>query len=392
MKALKILHVIPSVARYHGGPSRAIVAMELALGDASEVTTLTTDDDGPGRRFPSSDRPSGAGGATRVYRRKWLEFYKVAPGLLPWLWQNVRTFDVVHIHALFSFSSSCAAIVARLRGVPYIIRPLGTLAAYGVGQRRAGLKKISFAMLEGPIIRHAAAVHFTSESEREEATLLGVDFRSAVIPLGVESPTELRPRARPDLPPGILFLSRVDPKKNLDVLLRSIALLPGAHGAARLIIAGDGAPLYRAELRALADELGIADRILWLGHVDGQAKAQAFADADIFVLPSKSENFGIAAAEAMLSGLPCVLSTGVAIASDTAAAGGAIVVAPEPGALAAGLSELLGDPERRQRMGAAARRHAAAAYSTDAMARQLIALYVSVRKAPKGGPASMEPR
>ena len=96
--------------------------MEAAVTEAgAQVTTATTDDDGPGRRLAIDARPDQANRATRFYARKWLDFYNIAPGIVPWLWRNVRRFDVVHIHALFSFSSIAAAIVARARGVPYII-------------------------------------------------------------------------------------------------------------------------------------------------------------------------------------------------------------------------------------------------------------------------------
>ena len=113
-------------------------------------------------------------GSQRVHFRKRTEFYKVAPGMGPWLWRNVRRFDVVHIHALFSFSSTAAAMVARHLGVPYVLRPLGTLSTYGVTRRRPWLKRVSLACLEGPALRGAAAVHFTSASEEREARLLGV--------------------------------------------------------------------------------------------------------------------------------------------------------------------------------------------------------------------------
>ena len=148
---LNILHVIPSVSRVRGGPSRMIAVMEAAVTEAgAQVTTATTDDDGPGRRLAIDARPDQANRATRFYARKWLDFYNIAPGIVPWLWRNVRRFDVVHIHALFSFSSIAAAIVARARGVPYIIRPLGTLTTYGISQRRHWLKRLSLGLHRGP--------------------------------------------------------------------------------------------------------------------------------------------------------------------------------------------------------------------------------------------------
>ncbi len=140
---LHVLHVIPSVALAHGGPSRALMNMEQALSERGiAVTTATTDDDGPGRSRRKAGPTGEVVGVQRVYFRKWLGFYKVAPCLLPWLWRHVQDYEVVHIHALFSFTSIAAAWVARMRGVPYVLRPLGTLThtrrkGTGLGHNRA---------------------------------------------------------------------------------------------------------------------------------------------------------------------------------------------------------------------------------------------------------------
>lgn len=120
---MKVLHVIPSISIVNGGPSRAISLMEKALSAlGTEDTAGKTDDDGPGSHLSSDAQPSS--GAARIYVR------------------SVRNFDVVYIHALFSFTSAAAGIIAHLRGVPYVVRPLGTLTKYGMTQRRPGLKRL----------------------------------------------------------------------------------------------------------------------------------------------------------------------------------------------------------------------------------------------------------
>ena len=213
-------------------------------------------------------------------------------------------------------------------GVPYIIRPLGTLTAYGM-TRRAHLKRASFALIEAPILRRAAAVHFTSSEEEREAQELNVSMRGVVIPLGVE---ELKPGyvqrfeqgLRPFLESSRFCTSRIDPKKNIEALLEAYAANPIARQTSLLLIAGSGEASYIARLKCRAQALGIVDHVIWLGHVDGQRKQDVFARADLFVLPSFSENFGIAAVEAMLAGLPCVLGEGVAVAKPAAAEGAAL--------------------------------------------------------------------
>jgi glycosyltransferase involved in cell wall biosynthesis len=370
MKALRILHIIPSISLAHGGPSRAIRMLEQSQRAAGmEVFTLTTDDDGPGRRLELSTQQDHR----RHYARKWTDFYKIAPGMLLWLHHNARSYDIIHIHALFSFSSVAAAWIARLKGVPYVVRPLGTLAAYGIAKRRPWLKRLSLKLIEGPILRHAAAVHFTSEAEQQEADALGVPLRGVVIPLGV--PTAQLPKRSENRAQTLLFLSRLDPKKNIECLLRAQVLLRDKGLKPKLKIAGSGRDDYVAMLRELASQLGIDDQVQWLGEVDGADKVVLWAESDLFVLPSFSENFGIAAAEALSAGLPCVLGRGVAVAARAADAGAALAVDPQPEAVAQALDRLLRDPAELERMSSRAQALAKQEYSVSAMVTRLSALY-----------------
>ena len=244
---LNVLQVIPSIAAVHGGPSLALLSIEKALAARGcSVTTVTTDDAGPGHRLAGDVVSVPLPGVERVYFRKLTEFYKVAPGMGPWLWRNVRRFDIVHVHALFSFSSTAAAMTARHLGVPYVVRPLGTLAAYGVTRRRPWLKRVSLARLEGPALRGAAAVHFTSSSEEQDARLLGIAMKGVVIPLGIESVLggdrnrTLSELGIPAAAPRILALSRIDPKKNFEGLVRALAILRHEGLAPTLFVGGAG--------------------------------------------------------------------------------------------------------------------------------------------------------
>lgn len=378
--------MISSNASAHGGPSRALALMESELTKLGiSVETATTDDDGPGRH---NGRPLGVplceNTVTRWYFRKQMDFYKMSLGLGWWTLRRAPAFDVVHIHALFSFNTLVAAWSARLAGVPYIIRPLGTLSQYGVTQRRPWLKRASLALLEGPVLRHAAAVHFTSEDERIEAAQWGVTVRSVVIPLGIEP-------ARPGDAalvrahfaalgdsPYLLYLSRLDPKKNVEGLLQAFKLCTTRFPDVRLLVAGDGDPGYVARLHALAVELGLANHVVWAGRVAGELKGSALAGATAFVLPSFSENFGIAAAEALMAGLPCVLGQGVAIARDVVAAGAGLAVTPDPASVALALQQVLADPAARTAMAAAAVKLAQQRYSVRAMGLNLVALYSEI--------------
>jgi glycosyltransferase involved in cell wall biosynthesis len=385
---MRVLHVIPSLSAVHGGPTRALGLMEQVLAARGvQVDTATSDDDGLRRR---NGKPCGVplaeNGVTRRYFRKWLDFYKVAPGLAWWLVRQVRGYDVVHIHALFSFSSVVAAWAARWAGVPYVLRPLGTLSHYGVTRRRPWLKRLSLALLEGPALRHAAAVHFTSEDEQREAAQCGLPLRGVVIPLGIEAaapgdPAVVR-RQFPQLAdaPYLLFLSRLDPKKNVEGLLRAFGLCAAQWPDLKLLVAGTGEAGYVVGLRALADQLGLSGRVVWAGHVEGAIKAGALAGAEAFVLPSFSENFGIAAAEALMAGKPCILGQGVAIAQEVASAGAGLAVAPEPVSIAAAVAQVMGDAPGRAIMAQRAAALARARYSAEAMGANLVRLYSGILK------------
>jgi glycosyltransferase involved in cell wall biosynthesis len=360
--------------------------MESALlAQGLAVETCTTDDDGPGRHNGKPTRRQLVeNGVIRRYFHKQSEFYKFSGGFAWWMLRHAREYDIVHIHALFSFPSVVAAWAARRAGVPYVLRPLGTLNRYGIEQRRPWLKRLSTRWIEGPLLSQAAAVHFTSVQEQDETRALGLDLQPAVISLGIEpgqlgNPSLVLTR-HPALRDSkcLLFLSRLDPKKNIEGLLQALAMVKDDLPALVLLIAGDGSPEYVAHLKSFARSAGVERQVIWAGHLDGELKASAFATAQAFVLPSFSENFGIAAAEALGAGLPCILGRGVALAADAAAAGAAVSVAPTPAAIAEAIRRVLSDDGLRAAMGAAAADHARRNLSADRMGHELVALYSEI--------------
>jgi glycosyltransferase involved in cell wall biosynthesis len=256
-------------------------------------------------------------------------------------------------------------------------------------RRRPLLKQVSFRLVERRILQGAAAIHYTSEQERLEAERLGRFGRAAVIPLGIDLRAFEQPaspatflRAHPSLAgrPIVLFLSRLDPKKGLDLLLPAFAQLRRAHAQAALVVAGEGEPEYVLGLRETARRLGIAESVIFAGFLAGQEKLSALAAADAFVLPSYSENFGVAPVEAMAAGVPVVLSEHVAISADVRQGGAGLVVPAETGALADAMKRLAFDPALRSRFGQNARRLARSRFAAEATARELISLYQEVRR------------
>lgn len=361
--------------------------MERVLADQGiHVETATTDDDGPGCRMssPKIVLLEGNEKIRRRYFRKNTEFYKCSWSFGRWILQRVRDYDLVQVHALFSFTSVIAALAARAAGVPYVVRPLGTLEDYGLRNRRPLLKKLSLYCLEGPIIRHAAAVHFTSTAEQQQAEALGYPIRSAVIPLALNS-LDLPPAPSLDalLPETtgsriVLFLSRLDPKKNVEGLVHAFSKVAREVPMLHLVIAGSGEGAYVGTLKQQAARLGIASRISWPGYVDGDLKAALFQGATVFVLPSYSENFGIAVAEALAASLPCIVGRGVALARQIEAAEAGLCVGTGPADIAAGLRQVFLSEERRAVMARNARALAVAQFSGAVMGQRMRALYESI--------------
>jgi glycosyltransferase involved in cell wall biosynthesis len=380
MPVRKILHVIPSVGPQRGGPSVLMRTLARALSQAGmEVHVATTDDNGPGRLRVPLGVPQQEDGATFWYFPRQTRFYTFSWPLTRWLARHVREFDLVHIHALFSYAALPAALLARRAGVPYIVRPLGTLNRWGIENRRPWLKKLSFRLLESRILASAAGIHYTSEQELVEAGELGVSAHPIVIPNAVELPVG---QASWPVPSAgcrvILFLSRIDRKKGLDLLLEAFVRVRSRCPDALLVLAGTGDPTWVTALKSTADRLGIAADVIWAGFLSGDDKWAALTSADVFVLPSYSENFGIALVEALACGCPVVLSDQVGIHREITRAEAGLVTPCRVEELATAILNVLTDAALRRRMSENGVRLARQQFSLEAVSRQLAAAYAAV--------------
>src|SRR5262245_51284458 len=149
----RVLHVIPSVGPARGGPSVAMGILARGLAATGvDVDVATTNDDGPGLLDIPLGRPVEREGATYWYFHRQIPFYTISWPLTRWVAGHVNGYDLVHIHALFSQPSVAAAVAARRSGVPYIVRPLGTLNRFGMEKRRPRLKRLSYRLLERRIL------------------------------------------------------------------------------------------------------------------------------------------------------------------------------------------------------------------------------------------------
>ena len=377
MNGANVLHVIPSVAPRYGGPSTAIVAMCDALNKLPEVTAeiLATDADGP-NRFDLGRWPSSRTELHLVPRDE-------RGQLRRWLDANLPRFDVVHTHSAWNGVVHAARRAAVRYQKPIVYRPCGMLSHYSWSRRKALRYGYWFAREQGNV-RAAAAFHCTSEQEAAEVRA----HRSArgivaVIPNGVEAaawttpaaPDELRRRcgAGAEGKRLVLFLSRLHPKKGLtEFLLPAVAELPDVF----LAVAGgpdDHAPGYEGEVRATVTRLGLAARVALLGAVPPADRWGLFDGADVFALPSRSENFGIVVAEAMARGCPVLVTDGVQSHEHVTRGQAGVVVPPSVEAVRDGLGRLIA----RDRLADAdkGRCYARAHFDWDSIARQLADLY-----------------
>ena len=374
---MRVLHVIPSLAAEHGGPTRAIVEVCIELaGLGFDVTIAAT---GPG---PATSPTSGP--AIRAFPRD-ADFYSTSLPLRRWLRRETAQFDVIHVHELFTFPSIAGARAADRAGRPYVLTTHGVLMRWDRMHRRPALKRLSIALLERRVVDRAAVVHFTTDQERTESLEVVAPRRDVVFPLGLDlsefasaPPRAVLEQRLPSLHGReyVLFLSRLHPKKGAETLLRSFAQLEAP--AVALVVAGSGEPAYTRSLHDLAGALGIAERVVFAGFLDRQASLAALASASCFVQPSASESLGVSVIEAMAAGIPVVVTDGVALSGDVAAVGAGATVPPSPIALAAALDRILGDDALRAAMGERGRAFAHQRFSLGVYAQRLRDTYAAI--------------
>lgn len=392
---MRVLHVIPSVSPRRGGPSFTVQAMAEGLaGTGIDVSIATTDDDGPGRLTVPLLQPLMQNDITYWYFPRQTGFYTASWPLTRWLQRHISDFDLVHIHALFSYAALPAALFAARRQIPYVIRPLGTLNRYGMQRRRPWLKRLSFALIERNILRHAATIHYTSEQEQHEAAEIGVSGPAIIIPNPVALPALPRAQGREQFFQQypwlqgrtlILFLSRLDPKKGLDLLLPAFAQAREHYAQVALVIAGSGDNGFVEKLKSMAADLGIAADVIWTGFLESSHKAAALAAADMFVLPSYSENFGNVVIEAMSYGTPVIISDQVGIHREIASNSASLVVPCSSDALATAMAKLLDDRSMRYSIGQQGRKLVTSHFSNPAITSQLVDLYTDILRSRNHG-------
>lgn len=387
---LKILHVIPAVAARYGGPSMAIFSMCQALQQQRiEPLIATTDADGPGRLPVALGYPvTYQNVPTIFFPRAWDEGLKHSPALARWLLANVQRFDLVHIAAIFSHSSLAAARACRRHSVPYIVRPLGSLAPWSLSRKRLR-KGLMWHVGVKQMLHGAAAVHYTTTAERREAQERLRSRRGVVIPLGIDeavlqtstAPSLFRQR-HPALGqhPYVLMLCRLHPKKGIELCIK--AFLDIVQRTAlqhwRLVVAGDGEASYVVNLQQIVRQRDGERKVLFTGWLAGDEKHAALQGAALFALPSYQENFALCVAEAMACGVPVMVSPHVNLADEIRTTGAGWVVDLKHADLCQALQDALVGEEQRVACGAAGRDLILSRFRWETVATKLSQLYYSI--------------
>jgi glycosyltransferase involved in cell wall biosynthesis len=292
----------------------------------------------------------------------------------------VGKFDAVHLHSVFLYPTRAGVRASVRAHIPYVLSPRGMLVRELIERRNAIVKRAWISFIERRNLAQAARIHLTSEEERRALADLDLSLApTAVIPNGVEPPEPFLPetisadvRAIVSAGFDILSFGRINWKKGLDRLIRSISAMPKI----RVVIAGHDEEGLSIELRRIAAEHGVEGRVLLLPRqITGADKEALYSAAALFVLPSLSENFGNVVAEAMVRGVPVVVSERVGAADIVIASGGGVVAAGTDSSFAAAILYVLESHGRLVAMGEAGARYAREQLSWDGIAHRFAEIY-----------------
>ncbi|HKO61885.1 MAG TPA: glycosyltransferase, partial [Pyrinomonadaceae bacterium] len=366
------------------GPSQAIFPMCAALRAQGIDAAVASTDAEIDATLPRKAFTTHKGVPVILFPRQLGNSMKYSRALSTWLTENVSNYDVVHIHAVFNHSCIAAARACRKHGVPYVVRPLGTLDPWSMNQK--SLRKSVFWKVAGNrMMQNAAAVHYTARAEKQAVEeSLGLNH-GRVVPLGVDlTVTQGNGLQRTEFPqltghPYVLVLSRLHSKKGLDVLLESFIPLVKQEEFSnwRLVIAGDGPSDYSTKLKQQVRAAGAEEFVLFTGWLEGAVKESVLRNASLLALPSRHENFGLCVLEALAYGVPVLISPHVNLAEDIQSANAGWIAPVDKESIQSALSETMRSTEERRTRGNAGKKFAAQ-FAWPNVAAQLVELYGNI--------------
>lgn len=317
---MKLLEIIPTYkpAFLYGGAVSAVSLLceALVAENNIQVTVLSTTANGKAELPEFSREPALVDGVPVYYFPRWTKDHsQFSPGLLWWLWRNVKQYDTVHIHSWWNFSVLFATMICIRRGIKPILSPHGMLSPFTL----TGRFKPLFHRLMGEKMLKKTVLHVTSNQEAKECLALTPDLVYKDLPNFLDLDTLPLPIKKTDVDVStktqnktfrLLFLSRLHQKKGIELLFNALAEVPFDWS---LTMAGDGEADYIAQLKHLSLSLKINNKINWIGWVNTEQRLTAFEAADLFVLTSHNENFAISVIESLVVGIPVLVSQHVGL-------------------------------------------------------------------------------
>lgn len=383
---MKLLHVVPTYlpAMRYGGPIYAIHGLCKSLVESgAEVSVFTTNVDGDGVSDVRINSPIVMDGVEITYfESPYLRKLYYSPTMKLALDKQIDNFDLVHGHSIYLWPTMLAARACLRSKTPYVLSPRGMLVKNLVARKNWFIKWLWIRLVEHKNISLARAIHFTSQIEAQEANKFRLDINASfVVPNGIDvlridkfKQERQYKTERHNNVPSILYLGRINWKKGLDRLIKSMTLV----NQAKLIIAGNDEEDYTSKLRNLISAYNLENRIEFIGPRYGPDKYSSLLDADIFVLPSYSENFGNTVLESMACGCPVIVTSEVGLASKVKQTESGIVVDGEPESIAEAINTLLVDRIKAMKMGKNGSETARREFSWQRIAHEMCAKYQEV--------------
>ena len=318
------------------------------------------------RQFPTLPWPSEAP-----------DRWSLSLPLVAWLFRRVREFDIVHIHGVWGLGLLSAVAAARAHRKPVLVTPHESLTAFDIDDSKTEARRRQKLMLKRLYLAYSALFIVSSALEAQDSFSPADAVAAEVVHYPAFDPDDGLPELRPrgvhqEFRVG--FLGRIHPKKNLDLLIDSIAMLPN-HVV--LEVAGDGPEDLVEEMRRRADAHGLGQRIRWLGFLSPERRGPFFDDLDVLAMPSVFESFGMSAAEAMLHGVPVLVSQRTGVAEIIGQGTGGVVAPATVEAISGELLRLDRHRDSLIEMGASGQCLVRNTLSSDRIGRQLHHVYES---------------
>jgi glycosyltransferase involved in cell wall biosynthesis len=382
---MRVLHVTPyfAPAFNYGGPPRSILGLCKALLKVGvEVEVFTTTANGV-LDLPASMEGTNVyeGVPVRYFSRAFPRRLFGAIGLAETIRSVLGGYDLLHIHGLWNLPAWVASQPARRIGLPYVISPRGMLES-GSLAHNSWRKRLAYLIAERRNLSKATLLHATSEREGETLRSYGFDAEIAVLPNGVNIWEEDAPprgafRCRYGLDEGaklIVFLGRIHPIKRLDILAEAFSQAHEAIPDTRLVIAGPDECGHREALEPMFARFSNA--VYWIGEVGGADKQSLLRDADVLVMCSDSESFGMSVVEAMAAGVPVVVTRTCPWREiETTRCG--FWIAQDSSEIANAVKYILNHPAEAEAMGERGKLQARAKYDWDSIARKMADHYAA---------------